>query len=125
MRCKPGVEPMLSGLARQRQRFVDPGQGGFRVSRLGFDFREQPLKKRQNELVALTGVFRQRLSELGRAGVPIAELRAPPGREQRSKGQPERKTVLPTERDTWLQQRAGPLQRRHGGFLASLVSNKC
>ena len=39
-----GVEPMLSGLARQRQRSVDPGQGGFRASPLGFDFREQPLK---------------------------------------------------------------------------------
>ena len=41
-----GVEPMLSGLARQRQRFVDPGQRGFRVSPLGFDFREQPLIER-------------------------------------------------------------------------------
>ena len=39
-----GVEPMLSGLARQRQRFVDLGQRGFRASPLGFDFREQPLK---------------------------------------------------------------------------------
>ena len=42
-----GVEPMLSGLARQRQRFVDAGEGGFRVSPLGFDFREQPLIERQ------------------------------------------------------------------------------
>ena len=82
-----GVEPMLSGLARQRQRFIDLGQGGFGVSPLGFDFREQPSIERQAELVALTGVFRQRLSKLGRAGVPIAELRARPGRGERSKGQ--------------------------------------
>ena len=95
-----GVEPMLSGLARQRQRFVDPGQGGFRAFPLGFDFREQPLIERQKKLVALTGVFRQRLSKLGRAGVPIAELRARPGQGQRSQGQIERKTVLPAERDT-------------------------
>ena len=74
-----GVEPMLSGLARQRQRFVDPGQGGFRASPLGFDFREPPSIERQTQLVALSGVSRQRLSKLGRAGVPIAELRARPG----------------------------------------------
>ena len=46
-----GVEPMLSGLARQRQRFVDPGQGGFRASPLGFDFREQPSIERQKNLL--------------------------------------------------------------------------
>ena len=97
-----GVEPMLSGLARQRQRFIDPGQGGFRVSPLGFDFREQPLIERQPQLVAFTGVFGQRLSKLGRAGVPTAELRARPDRLQRAKGQPEPKTVLPTERDQGL-----------------------
>ena len=33
-----GVEPMLSGLARQRQRFVDPGQGGFRAFPLRLRF---------------------------------------------------------------------------------------
>ena len=38
-----GVEPMLPGLARQRERSVDLGQGGFHVSRFGFDFRKQPL----------------------------------------------------------------------------------
>src|ERR1700735_5532294 len=31
-----GVEPMLSGLARKRQRFVYPRPGGFQVSPLGF-----------------------------------------------------------------------------------------
>src|SRR5277367_6785828 len=36
---KSGVEPMLSGLARQRQRYIDSGQGGFQVSPLGFDLR--------------------------------------------------------------------------------------
>jgi hypothetical protein len=74
-----GVEPVLSGLARQRQRFIDLGQRGFGVFPLGVDFREQPPIERQGELVARTGVFRQRLSKLGRAGVPIAELRVRPG----------------------------------------------
>ena len=36
------VEPMLSGLARQRQRSVDSGEGGFGVSLLALDFREPP-----------------------------------------------------------------------------------
>ena len=94
-----GVEPMLSGFARERQRSVDLGQGGFRASPLGFDFREQPLKERQKELVALTDVFRQCLSQSRRAGVPIAELRAPPGRGQRSEGQIVLKTVRSAERD--------------------------
>jgi hypothetical protein len=76
---QPSVEPMFSGLARERQRFIDYGKGDFRASRLGFDFREQPLIERSAEFVAPTGVFRQRLSKRGRAGVPIAELRARPG----------------------------------------------
>ena len=42
-----GVEPIRSGLARQRQRFIDPGQRGFRALPLGFDFREHPLINRQ------------------------------------------------------------------------------
>src|SRR5271170_2937805 len=95
-----GVEPMLSGLARQRQRSVDLGQGGFRALPLGFDFGEEALIERQTEFVALTRVFRQRLSKLGRrAGVPVAELRARPGRGQRSEGRIQRKTVLSAERD--------------------------
>ena len=55
-----GVEPKLSGLARQRQRRVDLGRGGCRASLLGLDFREQPSIERQIGLVASTGVFRQR-----------------------------------------------------------------
>ena len=46
---EPRVEEMLSGLARERQRFVDPGQSGFRASSLGFDFREQTSIERQIE----------------------------------------------------------------------------
>ncbi len=42
-----GVEPMLSGLAPQRQRFVNAAKGGFCAARLGFDLGEQPLIERQ------------------------------------------------------------------------------
>jgi hypothetical protein len=48
-----GVGAMLAGLARQRQRFVDPGQGGLRALRLGFDFGEQLKIERQMELIPL------------------------------------------------------------------------
>jgi hypothetical protein len=41
-----GVEPMLSGLTRERQRFVDAAKGGG-AAPLGFDFGEQPLIERQ------------------------------------------------------------------------------
>ena len=71
---------MLAGLARKRLRCVDIGEGDFRVALNGFDFREQPSIERQKELVALTGVFRQRLSKLGRTGVrrlSFPRLRSP------------------------------------------------
>ena len=63
---KPGVEPVLSGLARRRQRFVYPRQGGLRPFPLGFSFCKQAFIERQKKLVALSGVIRQRLSKLGR-----------------------------------------------------------
>ena len=81
---RPGVEPMLSGLARQRDRFAESVKGGFQVSPLGFDLREQRSIKRKTVFVALTSVFRQRLSKLGRADLSIAELRARPSQRQRS-----------------------------------------
>ena len=93
------VEPMLSGLARQRERAIDSGKSGFRVSPVGFDFREQPLIERQKQSVASAGVVRQRLSKLGGAGTPIAELRARPGQRQCCPDQIGSKTVLPAERD--------------------------
>ena len=92
------VEPTLSGLGRQRQRIINLGECLFRALPLCLDFREQPSIERQVEFVALTGVFRQRPSKRS-GGVPIAELRARPGRGQWSKGQIERKTVLSAERD--------------------------
>ena len=54
------VEPMLSGFGRQHERAIDPGKSGFRVSPVGFDFREQPLIERQKQSVASSGVVRQR-----------------------------------------------------------------
>src|ERR1700729_2753523 len=98
---------MLSGLARQRQRFIDAGQGGLRASRLGFDLRQESSIERQIELVALTGVIRQRLSKLGRAGVATADLRTRPGQGQRSKGQIERKTAFSAERDNGFRSAPG------------------
>ena len=81
-----GVEPMLSGFGRQRQRFVDRGEGRLRALPLGFEFRERPLKQRQKHPVACSGEIRQRLTKLGRAGVSIGKLRARPGEKQCSKG---------------------------------------
>jgi hypothetical protein len=93
------VEPMLSSFACQRERAIDPGKSGFRVSSVGFDFREQPLIERQKQSVASAGVVRQRLLKLGVAGASIAELRARPGQRQCCPDQIGNKTALPAERD--------------------------
>ena len=93
-----GVEPMLSGLARERQRFVYHRQGGLRPFPLGFSFCEPPFIERQKKLGAWPGVIPQRLPKCGQAAVTIADLRARTCQLQRAPNQIGRKTVLPAER---------------------------
>ena len=98
MRCRPAsnqcspVSPASASASSIRPRRLPRCPPRLRFPRAA-------LEKRQMQLVALTGVFRQRLSKLGRAGVPIAELRARPGPGERSTSQIERETVLSAERD--------------------------
>jgi hypothetical protein len=73
-----GVGPVLTGLIRERQRFVDPAQGSVRVIPLGFELGEPALEERDKQLVSLAEICRQRFSETGHRAFAIAEPDARP-----------------------------------------------
>ena len=91
------VGPVFARLARQRQGFVDPGQGSFRALPFGFNLGKQASDQRPIKLGSLLRKGRQPRTHVRERSRAIAEPRACPAPVRRSERAVHRHAMLLAE----------------------------